>query len=68
MLLHGDGKTLMDNSCGYSERDPWDYDYFQPQTIISRTETVEIYFHTDKKTRATGWSLNWTAVTPPSMN
>ena len=61
-----DGTTLMDNSCGYSDdRDPSDFDYFQPPIITTRSNRVEIFFHTDgdEYTR-TGWSLSWSAVTP----
>ena len=63
-ITDGDGTTLMDNSCGYSSDDPSSSLYFQPPTITTRTNTVEIYFHTDAKDTQTGWSLSWIAVTP----
>ena len=56
-----DGTTLMDNSCGYSDRDPSDSHYFQPPFITTKTNKVEIYFHTNDGARP-GWSLRWTAV------
>ena len=63
-ITDGDGTTLMDNSCGYSSWDPSDSYYFQPPTITTRTSTVEIFFHTDRRFTTTGWSLTWIAVTP----
>ena len=63
-ITDGDGTTLMDNSCGYSLKDPSDSGYFQPPTITTRTNTVEIFFHTDGDIARTGWSLSWIAVTP----
>ena len=65
-ITDGDGTTLMDNSCGYSSEDPSDSAYFQPPTITTRTNTVEIFFHTDARGTRTGWSLSWIAVTPGS--
>ena len=63
-ITDGDGTTLMDNSCGYSSRDPsWD-GYFQPPTVTTKTNTVEIFFHTDGSGTRSGWSLSWSAVTP----
>ena len=61
-IIDGDGTTLMDNSCGYLDRDPSDGFYFQPPIITSKTNKVEIYFHTNDKDATTGWSLRWTAV------
>ena len=60
-ITDGDGTTLMDNSCGYSDRDPSDSHYFQPPFITTKTNKVEIYFHTNDGARP-GWSLRWTAV------
>ena len=60
-ITDGDGTTLMDNSCGYS--DPSYYYYFQPPIITTKTNKVEIYFHTNDDIQASyGWSLRWTAV------
>ena len=59
-----DGTTLMDNSCGYSDRDPSSSIYFQPPIITTSSNRVEIFFHTNGAGTRTGWSLSWTAVTP----
>ena len=62
-ITDGDGTTLMDNSCGYSDRDPSESLFFHPPIITSLTNTVEIYFHTDDQWAEPGWSLDWTAIT-----
>ena len=67
-ISDGDGTTLMDNSCGFSSRDPSDPYYFQPPTITTRTNTVEIFFHKDGISTRPGWSLTWSAVTPGSKD
>ena len=61
-ITDGDGTTLMDNSCGYS--DPSSSWYFMPPIITTRSNRVEIFFHTDGRTTRSGWSLSWSAVTP----
>ena len=61
-ITDGDGTTLMDNSCGYS--DPSHSPYFRPPTITTRSNTVEIFFHTNIDHTSVGWSLSWSAVTP----
>ena len=66
-ITDGDGTILMDNSCGDSS-DPSDSTYFQPPTITTRTNTVEIFFHTDDVDTRPGWSLSWIAVTPGSKD
>ena len=63
-ITDGDGTTLMDRGCGYSERSPTSYGYFLPPIITTLTNTVDIFFHTDGSGAQKGWSLNWTAVTP----
>ena len=63
-ITDGDGTTLMDNSCGYSSSYPSPSYYFQPPTVTTRTNTVEIFFRTDGYGKSTGWSLSWSAVTP----
>ena len=63
-IKDGDGKTLMDKSCGDSSTSPSSSDYFQPPVMVTNTNTVEIFFHTDAKGSESGWRLNWTAVTP----
>ena len=60
-ITDGDGTTLMDNSCGYSDQPSWST-YFQPPIITTKTNKVEIYFHTNDNGAASGWSLRWTAV------
>ena len=67
-ITDGDGTTLMDNSCGYSSRDPSDSYYFLPPTITSRSNRVEVLFHTDDYSVSynsyPGWNLSWVAMTP----
>ena len=56
-IKNGDGVTLMENTCGSS----------LPAAVISNSNNVEIYFHTDDiiiQTSGAGWSLTWRAVTP----
>ena len=67
-ITDGDGTTLMDNSCGYSLGvswiDPSDSYYFLPPIITTRSNRVEIFFHTHDFSIRSGWSLSWSAVTP----
>ena len=63
-ISDGDGTILMDRSCGISTSDPSDPLYFSPPVITTRSNTVDIFFHTDDDFVRTGWSLSWTAVTP----
>ena len=63
-ITDGDGTILMDRSCGYSSNDPSSSSQFMPPIITTKTNTVDILFHTDASGTSTGWSLNWTAVTP----
>ena len=56
-IKNGDGTTLMEKTCGSS----------LPATVISTSNNVEIYFHTDDsiiQTLGAGWRLTWRAVTP----
>ena len=64
-ITDGDGTTLMDEICGFSAVHPSVVSYFMPPIITTRSNTMEILFHTndDSYTRA-GWSLSWSAVTP----
>ena len=64
-ITDGDGTTLMDNSCGQSLY-PSVPSYFVSPVITTRSNTMEILFHTDDLTGSTreGWSLSWIAVTP----
>ena len=63
-ITDGDGTTLMDRSCGYSSLDPSNWVYFLPPIITTRSNRVEIFFHTDGSNTRPGWSLSWSAVTP----
>ena len=63
-ITDGDGTILMDRSCGYSSNDPSSSSHFMPPIITTKTNTVDILFHTDASSVDSGWSLNWTAVTP----
>ena len=66
-ITDGDGTTLMDNSCGYSshpEVGPSHSLYFLPPIITTRSNRVEIFFHTNGDGTKPGWSLSWSAVTP----
>ena len=66
-IMDGDGTTLMNNSCGYwVDQDHPGYSdaYFQPPIITTRSNRVEIFFHTDDRWADSGWSLSWSAVTP----
>ena len=53
-IKDGEGKTLMDKSCGNS----------LPPVIVTNSNTVEIFFRTDAIRARSGWSLSWAAVTP----
>ena len=63
-ITDGDGTTLMDNSCGHSSFDPSHSLHFQLPIITTRSNRVEIFFHTDYRYTDSGWSLSWRAVTP----
>ena len=63
-ITDGDGTTLMEKSCGHSSTDPSDSRYFLPPIITTRSNRVEIFFHTDGAYTQPGWSLSWSAVTP----
>ena len=63
-ITDGDGTTLMENSCGYSSEDPSSSHYFLPPIITTRSNRVEIFFHTNERDKKPGWSVSWSAVTP----
>ena len=64
-ITDGDGTILMEKSCGSSSKPRSHKEYFQPQTITTRSNTVIIFFHMNGSAGTqTGWSLSWTAVTP----
>ena len=54
-ITDGNGEELMEASCGDN----------LPADLTSTSNVVKLLFHTDEyySTRS-GWSLNWTAVTP----
>ena len=52
-IRDGDGTTLMEKNCGNSV----------PVKIISRSNTVEVYFETNYWGSKPGWSFTWSAVT-----
>ena len=54
----------MDKSCGDSSSSPSSSGYFQLPVIVTNTNTVEIFFHTDARNTKSGWSFSWAAVTP----
>ena len=64
-ITDGNGSTLMESSCGWSQgiHDSHTY-YFMPPILVSLTNSVEILFVTDYGSQGNGWSLSWTAVTP----
>lgn len=61
-ITDGDGTTLMDNSCGFSNRNPSSSYFFQPPIIMTKTNKVEIYFHTSDSFAKSGWNLTWAAM------
>ena len=64
-ITDGDGTTLMDNSCGMDDDHPLQPTYFQPPIITTKTNKVEIYFHTSDDpivSLDTHWSPRWMAV------
>ena len=63
-ILDKDGTTLMDESCGNSMLNPSHPKYFRPSIIWSKTNSLDVIFHTDDHATLNGWSLNWVAVKP----
>ena len=53
-ITDGDGTTLMGSTSGYSK----------PANITSRTNVVKLLFTTNEAHPRTGWSVNWSAVSP----
>ena len=53
-ITDGDGTTLMGRTSGYSK----------PANITSKTNVVKLLFTTNEHHPRTGWSVNWSAVTP----
>ena len=53
-ITDGDGTILMGRTKGYS----------LPANITSRTNVVKLLFTTSPEHPRSGWSVNWTAVTP----
>ena len=68
-VTDGDGTLLMDESCGNSKlSDILATNYFQLPNITTKTNKVEIYFHTDESFARSGWNLTWTAVAEGSKH
>ena len=63
-IVDGDGTTLLDRGCGYSNHPLSSSWYFLPPIFTTKTNAVDIFFHTDSSGSTAGWSLKWTAVTP----
>ena len=63
-IVEGDWTTLIDRGCGHSTTTPSSSYYFLPPIFTTKTNVVDIFFHTDSSGAWSGWSLNWTAVTP----
>ena len=63
-ITDGDGTTLMERSCGYSTVSQSESYFFLPPVVRTKTNKVEIFFHTDNSGTSSGWSLTWSAVTP----
>ena len=53
-ITDGDGTTLMEKSCGNS----------LPAAIRSTSNIVNLVFITSRAGTSSGWSVNWSAVTP----
>jgi cubilin len=53
-ITDGDGTTLMGRTKGYSK----------PANRTSKTNVVKLLFTTNAGDGRTGWSVNWSAVTP----
>ena len=53
-IKNGDGTTLMEKTCGSS----------LPAALTSKSNRVEIYFHSNNYNAESGWRLTWRAVTP----
>ena len=53
-ITDGDGTTLMEKSCGWT----------LPADIRSTSNVVNLLFSTNHGLRNSGWSVNWSAVTP----
>jgi len=60
-ITDGDGTTLMDNSCGYSDFDPSSSPYFRPPIITTKTNKVDIYSY-PSDVKHFSWQLRWTTV------
>ena len=67
-ITDGDGTILMKKSCG-SEGDlvigDQQKDFKLPPNIMSRSNRVNFAFVTDDSDQRPGWSVSWSAVTPP---
>ena len=69
-ITDADGTLLLEKACGYSDRGSSLSSFFKPPIITSRTNAVDIYFHTESVSSSSqaGWSLKWTAVVPGEIH
>ena len=63
-VIDGDGTVLMKESCGSSLKNPAHVGYFLRSNITSRSNRVDIIFHSNSAETGNGWRLSWTAVMP----
>ena len=63
-ITDGDGTILMNKSCGYSSADPSEATYFPLPSLMSKTNNVSVYFHTDDTGAEPGWNFTWRASPP----
>ena len=66
-IIDGDGTTLMGRSCGYYGNiniEGESISSSMPPTIISKSNVVNFFFHSDGIFTRSGWSVSWTAISP----
>merc|ERR1712083_455990 len=52
MIVDGNGKTLLDKSCGS----------IKPATVASQTNKAKVIFHSDYSVTSSGFKIDWVAV------
>ena len=76
-ITNGDGTTIMEQTCGpfdsrgnyigvFTGYPPVNIGSSLPAAVTSKSNIVEILFHTDRSLQGkhSGWRLTWRAVTP----
>jgi len=58
LVQDGDGTILLDKTCGSS----------LPDDITSRTNFVQVIFHSDEIEQRSGWRIEWQTITGPVCN